>query len=207
MSKLRLFWEQSWLLLVSSLLFGILLALADAAWAPRIARNEVQKFTRLAGGMLPEARRFEPVRFKVAVEAGRGRTIQTDVFQAFDGQGRTVGWAFVCEGSGFADKIKLVVAAEATFEKLAGFGVLSSNETPGFGDQITIPAGFFQKQFVGAPAQVLSLVKAGNPDEIDSEIVAISGATVSSQAVVDILNRYVLAVRSALDEQGLLADK
>jgi electron transport complex protein RnfG len=96
------------------------------------------------------------------------------------------------------------VGVDGRFEKLAGFGVLSSNETPGFGDKITIPGGFFQKQFVGAPADKLTLVKAGRPEQIDAEIVAITGATVTSQAVVDILNTYVLVIRSALQEQGLL---
>ncbi|HOQ05305.1 MAG TPA: FMN-binding protein [Anaerohalosphaeraceae bacterium] len=204
MSKLRFFWEQSWLLLVSSLVFGVLLAIADTAWAPRIARNEVEKFTRLAGGMLPEAKRFEAVEFKIPVDAGKGKTVQIEVYRAVDDSGKRIGWAFVCEGSGFADKIKLVVAADAGFEKLAGFGVLSSNETPGFGDKITIPGGFYQKQFVGAPAGTLTLVKTGDAERIDGEIVAISGATVTSQAVVDILNRYVSAVRAALREQGLL---
>lgn len=206
MSKLRFFWEQSWLLLVSSLVFGALLAAADTAWAPRIARNEVEKFTRLAGGMLPQAKRFVPLETLVPVDTGKGKTVQLQVFRALDEDGRSVGWAFVCEGSGFADKIKLVVAVDAGFEKLAGFGVLSSNETPGFGDKITIPGGFYQKQFVGAPAQTLTLVKTGEAERIDHEIVAISGATVSSQAVVDILNRTVSVVRSALQQQGLVAD-
>jgi len=204
MSKLRFFWEQSWLLLVSSLIFGVLLAMTDAALAPRIKRNETEKFTRLAGGMLSEAVRFEPVEPKIAVTASNGKTVEVEVYRGLDEQGRTAGWAFVCEGGGFSDKIKLVVGVDGRFEKLAGFGVLSSNETPGFGDKITIPGGFFQKQFVGAPADKLMLVKAGRPEQIDTEIVAITGATVTSQAVVDILNTYVLAIRSALKEQGLL---
>jgi electron transport complex protein RnfG len=206
MSKLRFFWEQSWLLLVSSLIFGVLLAVADTAWAPRIARNELEKFTRLAGGMLPAAKRFEPLDPAVPVDAGKGKTVQVQVVRAVEETGRCVGWAFVCEGSGFADKIKLVVAADGKFEKLAGFGVLSSNETPGFGDKITIPGGFYQRQFIGAPAEALTLVKTGDAERIDSEIVAISGATVTSQAVVDILNRYVSAVRTALRERGVLSE-
>ena len=204
MSKLRFFWEQSWLLLVSSLIFGVLLAMADAALAPRIKRNETEKFTRLAGGMLSEAVRFEPVEPKIAVTASNGKTVEVEVYRGLDEQGRTAGWAFACEGGGFSDKIKLVVGVDGRFEKLAGFGVLSSNETPGFGDKITIPGGFFQKQFVGAPADKLTLVKAGRPEQIDTEIVAITGATVTSQAVVDILNTYVSVIRSALKEQGLL---
>lgn len=204
MSKLRFFWEQSWLLLVSSLIFGVLLAMTDAALAPQIKRNETEKFTRLAGGMLPEAVRFEPLESKIAVAAPGGKTAAVEVYRALDRQGHTVGWAFACEGGGFSDKIKLVVGVDGRFEKLAGFGVLSSNETPGFGDKITIPGGFFQKQFVGAPADKLTLVKTGRSEQIDAEIVAITGATVTSQAVVDILNTYVAAIRSALKEQGLL---
>ena len=110
-------------------------------------------------------------------------------------------------GSGFADKIKLVVATDAAFDKLAGFGVLSSNETPGFGDKINITpedGGFYQPQFIGAPVAELELTKIGDPGKLDSQIVAISGATVTSEAVVKILNTFLLPIKESMQAEGLL---
>jgi len=204
MSKLRYFFQESWLLMVSSVVFGGLLAATNSAWEPRIRQNEIDKFNALAGAMLPQAIRFEAIAEKVSVDLGKGKTAQVEVKRGLTEQAQTAGWAFVCEGSGFADKIKLVVATDAGFAKLAGFGVLSSNETPGFGDKITIKNGFFQSQFKGAPADLLTLVRTGDRTKIDSEIVAISGATVTSQAVVDILNRFISQVKQGLEEKGVL---
>jgi electron transport complex protein RnfG len=133
--------------------------------------------------------------------------VSVDVKRGLNAAGQTVGWAFVCTGSGFADKIQLVAAVDAAFETLAGFRVLSSNETPGFGDKINITpdeGGFFQPQFVGAPVGSLTLVKTGDPQEINDQIVAISGATVSSQAVVDTFNAYLVPLRETLASEGLL---
>ncbi|HOL30380.1 MAG TPA: FMN-binding protein [Anaerohalosphaeraceae bacterium] len=196
-NRIVYFLEESWLLMVSSVVFGCLLAVFNALWSPRIEANQQSKFAQLAGGLLTGA-----VSFK---EAGTFNGIT--VMKALTADGSPAGWAFVCEGAGFADKIKLVVAVDTAFEKMAGFGVLSSNETPGFGDKITIKpedGGFYQPQFIGAPVETLTLTKTGDASKIDSEIVAISGATISSEAVVSILNASLLPVKEAMRQQGLL---
>jgi len=108
----------------------------------------------------------------------------------------------VCEGSGFADKIKLVLTVDAAFENLAGFGVLASNETPGFGDKIK--NDYLRNQFIDAPAVQLVLSKTGDDKKIDNEIVAITGATVSSEAVVKILNNYIGQIKTYMQVEGLL---
>jgi hypothetical protein len=60
-TKIKFFFEQSWLLMVSSVVFGLLLAATDAAWKPRIEQNISDRFSTLARGLLTEATRFEPV--------------------------------------------------------------------------------------------------------------------------------------------------
>ena len=115
-----------------------------------------------------------------------------------------MGWAFTCEGSGFADKIKLVLTVDAGFEKLKGYGVLSSNETPGFGDKIK--DSFYREQFVDAPTTEPVLMKLGRHDVKDAEIVAISGATVSSEAVVTIVNTFLGQIKSHMQEKGQIGN-
>ncbi|MBE0537456.1 MAG: FMN-binding protein [Phycisphaerae bacterium] len=198
----RYFLEESWLLLIATILFGVLLASLDAAWRPRIIHNEIAKFNRLAGAMLSEAAEFRTQVEALPVESGKGKTIATEIKKGVDANGRTVGWAFIAEGPGFADKIRLVVAVDAAFEELRGFGVLFSNETPGFGDKMKTDD--FRNQFVGAPASDLELGKTGDRSVIDDHIVAITGATVTSEAVVDVLNRFVGQVRAGMKEKGLI---
>ena len=207
MSKVKHFFEQSWLLIVSSFFFGLLIAVASARWSPLIERNEREKRNRLMKELITDANSFE-----VAVEAAeipvkKGKPAKTDIYMAIDEQRETVGFAFIAVGSGFADKIKLVIAVDERCEKLFGFKVLASNETPTIGDEIK--KDDYGNQFKGAPAGELELVKTGDEEiikKIDSEIVAISGATVSSQAVVDIFNKYVDKIREQLRTKGLIGD-
>lgn len=203
-SKLKLFFAESWLLMVSSVLFGALLGLTNAAWAPKIAQNEIGKFNTLAQSVLAGAQTFKPLDKPLTLDLGKGKTLAADVREGLDANGSRVGWVFVAEGAGFADVIRLVVAVDAKFETIYGFSVLACSETPGFGDKITIKNGFYPSQYNNAPAGEFKLVKVGNAKTIDNEIVAITGATVTSQAVVNIMNTFVVQIKSKLSEQGLL---
>jgi len=202
LKNIKHFAEQSWLLIAASFVFGLLLAVTNAAWQPRIVQNEIDKFSRLAGALLKNADRFEPAIKDVEVDSGKGKKIKTSIKKGVSRDGDCVGWAFVCEGAGFADKIKLVLTVDAAFEKLAGFGVLASNETPGFGDKIK--NDYFRNQFVGAPAAKLVLSKTGDDKIVDNEIVAITGATVSSEAVVKTVNNYIKQIKTCMQTEGLL---
>jgi Na+-translocating ferredoxin:NAD+ oxidoreductase subunit G len=205
MSKIRnlfgFFVEQSWLLLVSAFIFGLLIALASSAWSPRIAENEKAKLDNLMGELIPKAETFDVAIKDMEITDDRGTKTETSVYKALDSSGKTIGFAFVAAGTGFADEVKLVVAVDAKCEKLFGYKVLKSNETPGFGDKIK--DDFFRNQFAGAPAGKFELVKTGNAKEIDEKIVAISGATVSSTAMVKIFNTYVDEVKEQLQKKGL----
>jgi electron transport complex protein RnfG len=204
LKNIKYFIEQSWLLIIASFAFGLLLAVTNAAWRPRIIQNEIDKFNSLARELLTEDVSFETAAEAVEVDIGKGKKVKIDVKKGASADGECVGWAFICEGSGFADKIKLVLTVDAAFEKLAGFGVLASNETPGFGDKIK--GDFFRSQFQGAPAAQLELTKTGDDKKIDNEIVAISGATVSSEAVVKIVNNYIKQIKAQLQVKGLLSN-
>ena len=201
--QIKFFFEQSWLLLFSAVLFGLCLASLNAWWQPKIIANEIKKFNDLAGGMITDANDFSVAvakdEFSVNVN---GKDVPTEIKKARDKDGNIVGWAFIAEGAGFQDKIRLVVALDKEFDEMEGFGVLFSNETPGFGDKMKEDK--FRDQFVGAPAEDFTLLKTGDRGKIDCEIIAITGATVTSDAVVDILDNYIEQVRAQLKKKGLI---
>jgi len=201
MRSIKHFFEQSWLLIIASFFFGLLIAVTNAALAPRIAWNATAKLNALAAGLLPEAEKFAPLDQTIDITAPGGKPQALQLYQGKTG-GQPAGWIFIAVGSGFADKIELVVAVDAKFEKLAGFDVLSSNETPGFGDQIKY--NYFRDQFKGAPAGALTLINAGEPATIDEKIVSISGATVSSTAVVRTISHYLTQVKEQMQQKGLI---
>jgi electron transport complex protein RnfG len=202
MSKIKYFIQQSWLLLVTSFLFGLLIAVADAAWSAKIEQNKAEKLRGLMASLISDANSFELAIQEANVPGDKGRMIKTDIYKALDKQGNCAGFAFVAAGVGFADKIELVVAVDAKCEKLLSFNVLSSNETPGFGSRMKDDS--FRNQFKNAPAGELLLVKIGDAGKIDNEIVAISGATVTSTAVINIFNKSVISVKEQLQKKGLI---
>ncbi|MHC4394776.1 MAG: FMN-binding protein [Planctomycetota bacterium] len=191
MSKIKHFAQQSWLLVISAFFFGLLIAVTNAALSECIMQNEQDKLYNRMRRLIEDANDFEKVD-------------QTDIYRAVDSGNNSVGFGFVAVGSGFADKIKLVIAVDAKCEKFFGFKVLSSNETVGFGSKIK--DDYFGEQFRGVSIGVLRLVRTGDAGKIDSEIVAISGATVSSEAVVKIFNAYIVEIKGQLQEKGLISN-
>lgn len=204
MTKLKYFIQESWLLIVASFLFGLLIAVTDAGLSPRIEQNKINKRNRLVGVLLPEAKNFVALDAPIEIELAKGKKEKVEIYKAISEAGECVGWSFNASGSGFADKIELVVAVDAKFETIAGFDVLASHETPGFGDQIKYD--YYRSQFKGAPADELKLVTIGEPKKIDSQIVGITGATVSSTAVVDILNTFLGGIKAQMKEKGLIGN-
>lgn len=91
-------------------------------------------------------------------------------------------------GQGYQDVIVLLVAYDHRKGEILGFQVLESKETPGLGDRIEKDVDFV-RQFHGlAFPQALSLAKRGQ-SKTSGQIDGITGATVSSKAVVRILNQ------------------
>ena len=205
MAEIKHFIQQSWLLIAASFCFGLLIAITNAALSPRIEQNRIDKLNRLTRALLPEAESFVALDTEIEIVSIRGTKETVEVYKAVS-EDECVGWSFNAAGSGFQDKIELVVAVDKDFQKIAGFSILASNETPGFGDQIKYD--YFRDQFKGAPAEELALVKTGegDPKTIDSEIVAITGATVSSEAVVEIINNSVTQIRNQMQDKRLIGN-
>ena len=203
MLKIKYFIQQSWLLIISSFFFGLLIAIASAAWAPRIQQNKIEKLNSLITGLLSNAARFE-LATELEVKSTKGKKTKTDIYKAISDANTCIGWAFICDGPGFADKIELVVAVDEKFQKFSGYDVLASNETPGFGDQIKLP--YYRNQFKATPADEFELAKSGDAEKIDSEIVAITGATVSSEAVVKIINNFLPQIKDQMLKEGLIGN-
>ena len=61
MSKIKHFLQQSWVLIISSFFFGLLIAIANAAWSPKIEQNKIEKINRLMKALLPEAKKLNLV--------------------------------------------------------------------------------------------------------------------------------------------------
>jgi electron transport complex protein RnfG len=109
------------------------------------------------------------------------------VFGGYDAHGHLVGYAIPSAGPGFQDTIALLYGYLPAERKVVGMEILQSRETPGLGDKIYKDASFVAN-FDALPIDPeIVTVKKGTkaaPNEVD----AITGATISSKAVVRIIN-------------------
>ncbi len=204
MSKLKLFARESWLLLVSSFVFGLLIAVTNAALSDRIEQNKSAKLNELTKTLLPNAEIFQPVQAEIEITLPDGSKEPARIFEALSADKQRVGWSFMARGSGFSGDIELVLAADRDFQKLMGYNVLVSSETPGFGDQMK--NDYYRNQFVNAPTGQLTLSKTGDPATVDNQIVAMTGATVTSTAVVNIVNTFVVQIKDQMTKKGLIGN-
>lgn len=175
-------------LCVACLVSGVALVGANEMTAPRIERNRAEALERAVYEVLPGAVRREPfvlVGDRVEPLPERGREADA-VWAGYDASDRRVGFAIPAEGGGFQDTIRLIFGVEPETRRLVGMRVLESKETPGLGDKIIKDDSFVQ-DFDGVaadPAIEATRKGATQPFQVD----AICGATISSKAVVSIIN-------------------
>jgi electron transport complex protein RnfG len=108
------------------------------------------------------------------------------IYAGYDDAGELVGFAIPAEGPGFQDTIKLIYGYDPARSRVVGMQVLESRETPGLGDKIMKDDTFLEcfRDLAISPDVVAT--KKGRTQE--HEVDAISGATISSVAVVRIIN-------------------
>jgi electron transport complex protein RnfG len=177
-------------------------------------------FGSLAGGILaytyqktlPPIRKFAGERLELAVNEVLGAPARLDtlfldgdvlrktapagvdpleavkVFIGYDSAGVERGVA-VEEGTpGFSGEVRLLVGFKPATGELTGFKVLAQTETPGLGDKI-IKDSNFVRQFPGKLANPLKGTKAATSDR--STVQTITGATITSKAVIRTINKAV----------------
>jgi electron transport complex protein RnfG len=187
--------RQAWLVIVLAFAYGGALAGVQTALAPRIDENKRQETYEVIPLLVPGAdqERTEAM----LVEAGDGKAER--VYKVMDAEGRHSGWVLPASGQGFADRIELLIGLNADLSTITGLYVLNQKETPGLGDYITLPE--FRERFRDKPAgEPLAAVKAD--PQSPNEVLALTGATVSSWSVCTIVNDTIARLREPISKHG-----
>lgn len=194
-------WQMYRAMVGVGLLCGLLIVTVYQITLPVIKRNEAIALERAIFQVLPDARASatfhfneEENRFEALEETTEGGRL---VYAGYDDAGQLVGLAIEAEGMGYADVIRVLYGYSFAEDAIIGIRVLASKETPGLGDRIETDEAFLQN-FVRLDASLkpdgtelahpIILVKPGkktNPWEVDG----ITGATISSSAIADMLDR------------------
>lgn len=173
----------SLVLLAISVVVALLLAFTNSITKDKIAANKIQEQNVAKQEVLAAATQFTETEF--TDETGLVKAI----YEGTDGSGNMVGWCASVTTFGYGGEIELMVGIfpDGT---VSGMKVVSHSETAGLGAKAAELA--FSSQFIGAPADgTLSVIKSGTPKE--NEIMALSGATITSRAVKDGVNAAAAA--------------
>lgn len=178
------FLRQSWLVLLLASGLSAALAGVDYGLRDRITENSRLRLENAVLEVVPGGTVSEPV------EVSR-----VQLYRVRDDSGAVCGWGTTAEGRGFQDRIRLMVGLSNDGSRVTGLTVLESNETPGLGDRIQQPE--FRNQFVGKSTEH-PFTRSRPGVSADTPVDAITGATISSDAVIDAVNRQMNMVAKEL---------
>ena len=192
---------QAWLVLLLALCFGSALAAVQVQLSDTIAANKLNETLDQVPELIwgeapvPEALKITPGTLSVEKDGQASsytlyRVAQDDAI---------AGWVVKAGGQGYADKLEVLLGVDTEVQKITGLFVLEQKETPGLGNKIIEPQwrGQFTGKATDTPLEVIKGEGKG-PATID----AITGATISSRAIADIVNTTLGSLRGQLDASG-----
>ncbi len=192
-----------------AMLSGLLVALVYQVTLPIIAENQRVLTEQAVFRVFPGA--VSKRDFVITEQGGLAPAVDgasaTLVYGAYDPAGRLLGAAITGAGPGYAGPVKVMFAYDPGCQCITASKVLSSNETPGFGDKLDFDPEFLEN-FKALDARLdtagaaldnpIETVKHGTktqPWEIDG----ISGATISSNAMGQAANRAATLAVPAIE--------
>ena len=186
---MKKFFNESWLVLLLALIFAFMLAGAEKVFGPQIETNKREEINDAVYAVVPNTAGAERMTIDMHT-----------VFKCADKSGQTVGWALVGSGFGFQDKIKLVIGLSVDTTTITGLKVVENKETPGLGDKIADPkwAGQYTKLDTTRDIEVVKEDLTDEQRQEKNQVQAITGATISSEAVTAIANKVIAKLRPAL---------
>ncbi len=212
--------KYGFILLVTGLAAGISLAPIYKMTKPIISKLEADKNTIALKELFPDGKKFE----KWQLSYDKVTTVKDD-------KDIIIGFTFKISAKGYGGFINILAGIDEQ-GYLKGIRVLSHTETPGLGAKIVevkkdksiwdvfsntkteekenqIP--WFQKQFEGKLINALILVKR-TPLEMEDSIQAITGATITSRAIVQSIKKMGERIiadlnKKKLDEQNMEIDE
>ncbi len=187
-------------------LSGLVLAGSYKLTRPLIEQHKREELQQSIFVVLPDAKSYEDI-----------STADIQIYKGFTEKNEPAGYAFVAEGPGFQGPIRMIAGIAPDMHTLLGMQVLEQVETPGLGAKIAETN--FEQQFNGLspawPDAISAATEAGTsqaipacityvknlPPDDPNEIQAITGATISSVAVVNIVNQHLYKLWDAVEKQ------
>ncbi len=180
-------------------LCGLLIVTVFQLASPAIARNRAKVIRDSVNEVLSTATTQKIFAIDLAngtiTENPDEKSTLPKIYVGYDDSGKLAGIAIEASGRGYQDIINVLYSYSPDKACINGFKVLESKETPGLGAKIASDPGFLDNfndldvaldPTTDKPAHEIVTVKHGTKSE-PWQIDAISGATISSKAVGNII--------------------
>ncbi len=173
-------------LFVICLVATALLALANSVTAPIIDELAVKTAIETRKTVLAEAESFEE-------KSASG----IDYVIALDKDGNEVGMVFTTTSKSYGGDIQVMTGVDND-GKVTGIELLQINDTAGLG--MNAKNDSFKEQFVGLIKNIVVMKNSSNHD--NNEITALTGATITSDAVADAVNEALANFETITGKEG-----
>ncbi len=104
-------------------------------------------------------------------------------YEAQDESGNVTGYVFNVTVKSYGGDLSAMIGISAQTDKITGVEITSINDTPGLGMKVN--SEDFLNQYTGRTG----IIGVNKNEKTDTEIQAVSGATISSKAVTDTVNK------------------
>ena len=176
-------------LAIAGLISGIAIIGIYESTLPTITANKARELREAVFKVLPGVSQMQALVYRdgelITVE--KPDKDEPVIYGGYDEAYEFVGYAMPAAGPGFQDTIAILYGYKPGEKQVVGMEVLESRETPGLGDKIykdAVWVGGFSALSVEPEIVAVKKGTKSKPNEID----AITGATISSKAVVRIIN-------------------
>ena len=179
--------------------------------AARIADNQARFLASAIAEVLPVTASTVAVDLTAdGTLVATGETLPLPAFLAYNERGELAGAVLTGQGMGYQDNIRILFSYSFDRDAIVGMKVLDSKETPGLGDRVEIEPHFIAN-FEALDARLnaagdrlanpIVTVKQGEKTE-PWQIDGITGATITSEAIGNILNESAMEWLPALERDG-----
>jgi electron transport complex protein RnfG len=190
-------------LTIAGLISGLAIVGIYEATLPTITANKARELREAVFKVLPGVSNMQ----KMIYQDGKLLPTKAEkldspiIYAGYDDEGRFIGYALPGAGPGFQDTIRVLYGYLPAKRMVVGMEVLESRETPGLGDKIYKDMAFVANFLKLAVEPEIVTVKKGKKSA-PNEVEAITGATISSKAIVKIINNTHGEWISRLPEPG-----
>lgn len=195
-------WKLIAMMTAAGAIAGALIVTAYQATLPRIERHKGEVVRAAVEEVLKAPPTFDTLylyggALVKTLPPGTGPKGLETVYLGHDSSGKRVGFAVSGTGNGFQDPVRVMFGYDAAAHKLIAMKVIANKETPGLGNKIESDSAFVNG-FVDAAAP-LTGVKKDRGKSGPNDVVMITGATISSRAVIRIIDDAIARWQPFMD--------